>query len=262
MQKQVLVIGALIILAIGSIMILLQPGSHETIEPTIVDQGKSGERSWSNAGASANSDPVEVPKAELSPDDTREADKPEATDDEGLKEQLAEARREIEALAAPLNQDMLSSTVHAEISENEVLVTGGYPIGDDAYEFTFISPRKVTLPDGQEAIAMDAHVLVLNQDFIEENNMRSIATNARNTLQHAEAWTIDEATAAWSAAEGHDGANLLSAPSILSLPGSDASVSIAQGDGGPSYTLDINATPTLEGGFALRSRIVRFEESQ
>ena len=74
------------------------------------------------------------------------------------------------------------------IQADESLVTGGYKTANGNYEMTIITLRRVQREDGREMIEIKSKIFSVTQEFVAENDLESITTNARNTLQHAEAW--------------------------------------------------------------------------
>ena len=113
-----------------------------------------------------------------------------------LRRELETARVQLEKITRPFGQNVLSSTVNAEITPSETLVTGGYRTADGNYELTLITPRSVTLEDGSEGIEVGCKILSVGSEFVEAQGLETLATNAKNTLQHAEAWTQDDVASA------------------------------------------------------------------
>lgn len=162
----------------------------------------------------ANSPRVMRPRAAA----TGDATDPREDDIERLRRELKTTKAELEKLSRPLAQDILSSTVSAEISPGETLVTGGYKTADGNYEITFLTPRSVTLSDGREAIEVKSQVLSVGSEFVQENDLETLVTNARNTLQHAEAWKQDDTDATLASASNAEGADVISPPEFSRSP--------------------------------------------
>jgi hypothetical protein len=91
--------------------------------------------------------------------------------------------------------------------------------------------------------------------------MDSLATNARNTLQHAEAWDQSEATKIITAARSGGGATITSCPKAVS--GLGQSFSISSGvRGGIMYSLVGSVDLSPDGNFSVRVRIENATESE
>lgn len=132
-----------------------------------------------------------------------------------LRRDLEAAKSELEIINRPLTKDMLSSTVRAELSPDETLVTGGYKRPDGNYEFAFLTPSSVTLSDGSQAVRVQSSILIAGPQVVKENGLDSLATNARNTLQHAEAWEQEYTEATLRSLAKAEGTGVMTAPSVI-----------------------------------------------
>lgn len=178
---------------------------------------------------------------------------------EKLKRELHLAKAELDHLNRPLNEDMLSSTVKAEISPGDTLVSGGYKKEDGNYEITLITPSSVTLSDGTEGIEIQSKVITSGADFVNENGLESLATNAKNTLQHGESWTDEEVRSKITSAFNYKGLELMSF-SILVRPSETFGRSITNRDGS-QFAIRGKVAKNADGKFSIQSRIERTPET-
>jgi hypothetical protein len=177
-------------------------------------------------------------------------------DVESLKSELKAAKAELEMLSRPLTENMLSSTVNAEISPGDTLVTGGYKTADGNYEMTFITPRSVTLSDGSEGIEIRSQVLSVGPEFVEKNGMETLATNAGNTLQHGESWKQDDVRATFTSAGQNSVANMMTTPGIITSSSSTFDIVIGE-EGGPRFSIKGTVEKNSNGNFSIKSRVER-----
>ena len=185
----------------------------------------------------------------------------EREDIKKLRRELETARAQLEKITRPLEQDVLSSTVDAEINPGETLVTGGYRTADGNYELTLITPRSVTLEDGREAIEVSSKILSVGSEFVGAHGLDTLATNAKNTLQHAEAWMRDDVASALAAARDAEGAGVFSSPKITTLPSIPFSVSIRKADG-VQFSFEGTVARSPSGSFAIQSRVERTPKAE
>lgn len=180
----------------------------------------------------------------------------EREDIKKLRRELEAARAQLEKITRPLGQDVLSSTVNAEINPGETLVTGGYRTADGNYEVTLLTPRSITLEDGREAFELDSKVLSVGTEFVGAHGLDTLTTNARNTLQHAEAWMQDDVAKTLAAARDAEGADIVSSPRVMTLPSKSFSVSIGESDIA-QFSLEGTVGRSPSGNFAIQSRVER-----
>ena len=175
---------------------------------------------------------------------------------DNLKRELKTAKAELEILASPLNEDMLSATVNAEIIPGDTLVTGGYKTADGNYEMTFLTPRSVTLSDGSEGIEIKSQVLSVGSEFVDKSGLGSLATNAGNTLQHGESWKQDDVKTTLKSASQAAGAKMLSSPGIIASPSSPFEIVIGEA-GGSQFSISGTVEKNDNGNFSIKSRVER-----
>lgn len=158
------------------------------------------------------------------------------------KEQLAELRR-------PLDADILSSTLRAELKSGETVVTGGYRLPDGKRLYAFAKPV-VEQVDGQDMIKIEGRYLSLTDDAGKAVGLDSLATNAANTLQHGEVWVPAEEESVFDQLTGTAGTDIVTYPSLSVRPGGSGTISV----GG----IHLKVTPTLAGeggGLGLELRL-------
>lgn len=180
--------------------------------------------------------------------------------EERLRRELEVTQSELDQISRPLHEEMLSSTVNASIRPGETLVTGGYMTADGRYEMTFLTPKIIT-QDGNERVELKSQVISIDGEFAKTHGMETLATNARNTLQHAEAWEQSDATKIITAARNDGGATLTSSPSITSALGQPFEISMGA-SGGIRYSLGGSVDLSPDGNFAVRVRIENAAESE
>lgn len=185
----------------------------------------------------------------------------ESEEVESLRREIETARAQLEKINLPLEQDVLSSTVNAEIKPGETLVTGGYRRTDGNYEMTLLTPRSVTLEEGREAIEMDGKVLSVGSEFVGAHGLEALATNATNTLQHGGAWMQEDVAGALRAASESEWVAILSTPKIVALPSTPFTLTFGE-KGGDQFSIEGTATKMPNGSFAIQSRVERTPKTE
>lgn len=175
---------------------------------------------------------------------------------ESLRRELETARAQLEKITRPLQQDVLSSTVNAEINPGETLVTGGYRTAHGNYELTLLTPRSVTLEDGREAIEVDGKVLSIGSEFVGAQGLETLATNARNTLQHAESWKQHDVAKTLAAARIAEGIDMMTLPKVTVPPSGQFSVILGEKNG-VHFSIEGTVARSPNGSYAIQSRIER-----
>lgn len=190
----------------------------------------------------------------LAPEDKVDFDEP--SEIAQLRRELDRANQELARLSRPLNEHILSSQANVEIFEGESLVTGGYQRPDGLYELTFLTPRNFMLENDSEAIEVESHIVSIDPGFVQAHGLQTLATNARNTLQHAEAWQSEDVAATIaSMPSGMRSENVFVGRSVV-LPSKPFSVEM--GDPlGQFYKLDAIVDISDTGSYLIQSRIER-----
>ncbi|MGB6222461.1 hypothetical protein [Haloferula sp.] len=179
-----------------------------------------------------------------------------------LRDELERTQTELAMLARPLNEnDVLSAAVNAVVAQGESLVTGGYQLADGRYELTFITPKGIDQTGrspGTDQILIEARSMVVDDAFVEESGLGTLATNARNTLQHAEAWSGDDVFNTFKSASEAEGVEMSASPTVVSLPNQPFKVEMIDSDG-KGYSLSGEADFMPDGSFAVKARAERRE---
>ena len=179
-----------------------------------------------------------------------------------LRSELDRTKTELESLSRPLNEnDVLSAAVNAVVRPGESLVTGGYQLADGRYELTFITPKGVSNSGespGSDQILIEAKSMVVDDAFVELSGLESLATNARNTLQHAEAWSGDDVFNTFKSASESDGVDMNASPTVVTRPNEVFSVEMVDSEG-KGYSLSGEADFMPDGSFAVKARAERRE---
>ena len=169
-------------------------------------------------------------------------------------------RGELAEVTLPMREDVSSSLVETDLQEGETLVAGGYKTANGRHLFTFLSPKQ--LPDG--SVKISSQVIEMSPDAAAQRGLDSLATNARNTLQHAETWDDAEVEKTLSQENADAPIDRVSMPTVIVRPdGTEFSVMIGQtaADGqNIGYELKGSVKPGPDGkGFRIRSHIIQRE---
>lgn len=179
-----------------------------------------------------------------------------------LRDELDRTKSELESLSRPLNENgVLSSAVNAVVGKGESLVTGGYKLADGRYELTFITPKGVDnsgQSPGIDQIVVEVRSMVVDDDFVEVSGLDTLATNARNTLQHAEAWSADDVFNTFKSASESEGVDMDVTPTVVTRPNELFSVERKDGEG-RGFSLSGEADFMPDGSFAVKARAERRE---
>ncbi|MFT5107997.1 MAG: hypothetical protein ACI9UA_003632 [Pseudoalteromonas tetraodonis] len=160
---------------------------------------------------------------------------------------------EIDRRFAP---DISSSTVKTFLSETQVLVTGGFPSSDGKHTFSFITPKRHRLDDGTDAILVVERTVELDQDSIAEAGLETLATNARNTIQHAEVWERQDMQATLTLFAKREGVSVTIRPSVIARPSAGFEIEV----GGRSFRGSLDFGEAGE-GFIVDTRIEHSAET-
>ncbi len=104
------------------------------------------------------------------------------------QEQLADALHELSELRRPMEIDMASSTLRAQLKPGEGVVTGGYRLPDGSRLFAFVETD--ARPGGDIGV-LGRFFSVPDYDA-QALGLGNLATEAANTLQHGEVWVREE----------------------------------------------------------------------
>jgi biotin carboxyl carrier protein len=183
---------------------------------------------------------------------TRRADDPL---EQARKEHTAQIEKQLDEISAPLAQDMASTMFKAEVKPGQSIVTGGYKTPDGRNQFTVLKPQLIRDASGQDSIRIDANIIDMGAEDITVTGLDSLATNAKNTLQHAETWEESDVSNTMETLKKSGSSDRMSGPTIMTRPGSEFTIAIGSNETG-SYVLKGTATPSPSGsGVLLQTRI-------
>ena len=147
------------------------------------------------------------------------------------------ASQEIQAklndVLEPLKKDIHSSNLQTDVSSGHTVVTGGFEVSEGRFEYTLTTPT-VSVDDlGRKVVQLEHRRFSIAGDNLEQLGVKSLATNASNTLQHGETWSpsqtkdfISKVNSARGTAGPGGGIDSLSAPRITLLDGQEGEVQI------------------------------------
>ena len=192
------------------------------------------------------------PSAAPSPRATRRADDPL---EQARKEHTAQIEKQLDEISAPLAQDMASTMFKAEVKPGQSIVTGGYKTPDGRNQFTVLKPQLIRDASGQDSIRIDANIIGMGAEDITATGLDSLATNAKNTLQHAETWEESDVSNTMETLKKSGSSDRMSGPTIMTRPGSEFTIAIGSNETG-FYVLKGTATHSPSGsGVLLQTRI-------
>lgn len=145
-------------------------------------------------------------------------------------------QQKCDELMAPLREHMSSTMFHVEIPRGQSLVTGGYPMADGRNHFTFLHPEILHDRHGRKQIKISSKQMAMSQQDVIQAGLNTLATNAKNTLQHAELWDEQDVLATMSLIDTAGGSEHLGEPATIIEPGSKFLMELIQQDA-RKYTL-------------------------
>lgn len=74
---------------------------------------------------------------------------------------------------------------------------------------------------GQEQIQIDSKLIALGQEDTTKSGLDTLATNAKNTLQHAESWEESDVSSTMDAIRNSQGSEYPGAAKVIVEPGRD-----------------------------------------
>ena len=156
----------------------------------------------------------------------------------GGEETLKRTQEQLDELRRPMEADILSSTLRADLKSGEVVVTGGYKLADGRRLYAFATPVVEEI-DGAKQVRISARYLTLTDAAGSAAGLDNLSTNAANTLQHGEVWVADEERAVLEKVGTMTGVDVVTAPKVSLRSGGSGLISI--GD------VQLKVTPTLAG---------------
>lgn len=179
---------------------------------------------------------------------------------ENAKERLVEAESRIEEYDRGFAEGVSSSTVRAQIGADETLVTGGFIDGDGNHRFTFVTPIKEVSDTGEELIKVASSSISVPSELIVEHGLDSLATQVRNTQQHAETWGTEEFRSVLDRLS-EAGIDVVDRPVIFTRPGSRFSIETGTEEGVVNRTLASVAYDEDSSGFNVDTRIEQIDQT-
>jgi hypothetical protein len=190
---------------------------------------------------------------------TRSGHRAEDPLEQARKERAASLEKQLDEIAAPLAEDMASTMFKAEVKPGRSIVTGGYKTPDGKCQFTVLKPQLIHDASGHDYIKIESKVIDMSAEDIAATGLDSLATNAKNTLQHAETWEESDVSNTMENLKKSGLSDLISGATIMTMPGSEFTMAIGTNETG-SYVLKGTATPSPGGsGVLLQTRIEQRE---
>ena len=144
------------------------------------------------------------------------------------KSELAQAQAELSALKRPLEEDVVSSSLSAELKPGEVLVTGGFQTADGAVQLTFVEPVVLRGPNGKDQVTFSTRQVAIDSALVDELGVSSLKTTAGNVLQHGEAWSAEDYRVFMDEVSKQHGTVVLASPKITTGMGQNATVEVGE----------------------------------
>jgi hypothetical protein len=171
------------------------------------------------------------------------------------QEKLDEVEKELKEISEPLAEDMASTMFNADIKTGQSVVTGGYQAADGTNRFTVLKPIVKQSANGSQQIQISAQMIAVSPEDTTSTGLNTLATNAKNTLQHAETWEEADVSSTMGKVRSSQSSKYLSAPNVIVNPGEKFSMKMF-GDSERTYTLEGTAEVSPNGsGVVLKARI-------
>ena len=175
--------------------------------------------------------------------------------DQARKEHTEAVEKQLAEISAPLVGDMASTMFNADVKKGQSVVTGGYQTADGRNQFTILKPRIVTDRNGGKQIEIDSNLIAMSQEDTKQSGLDSLATNAKNTLQHAESWEESDVSGTMEMLQNSADSEHLGQPKTIVAPGEKFTINMTSDDQS-SYTLSGTAELSTDGsGVVLKARI-------
>ena len=167
---------------------------------------------------------------------------------DALEGQLAE-------VLSPLEEEgVASSMVNAAVRHGETLVTGGHQDANGNFVFTLATPTAMEFDDGEEGVQFAFQEVAVPADRVSVLGLDTIAAGARNTPQHGERWTSQEADAVMERILAGPERVSMTSPMIAAREGQQASIQIGEPDRTRRISVNAEALPDAS-GYAPRMRV-------
>lgn len=174
-------------------------------------------------------------------------------------EHMAAVEKQLAEISAPLLGDMASTMFNADVKNGQSVVTGGYRTADGRNQFTILKPRVVMDRNGGKQIEIDSNLIALSQQDTQQSGLDSLATNAKNTLQHAESWEESDVSGTMDLLRNSTDSEHLGQPRTIVGLGETFTIEMTSDDQS-SYALSGTAELSPDGsGVVLKARIEQKE---
>lgn len=161
------------------------------------------------------------------------------------REQLAELRR-------PMELDLYSSALKADLKSGEVVVTGGYRLPDGKRLYAFARPV-VDRAGGEPVVRIGGRFVALGDEAGKAAGLDNLATNANNTLQHGEVWVPEEQDEVLSRVTGLPGVDVVAMKDIAVPSGGSGVIAVGN--------IRVSASPVVTDDADGLSMELRLEQS-
>jgi hypothetical protein len=171
------------------------------------------------------------------------------------QEKLDEVEKELKEISEPLAEDMASTMFNADVKTGQSVVTGGYQAADGKNRFTILKPIMIQSADGRQQIQISSKMIAVSSEDTTSTGLNTLATNAKNTLQHAETWEEADVSSTMEKIRSSQSSNFMAAPNVIVNPGEKFSMKMFR-DSERTYTLEGTAEVSPNGsGVVLKARI-------
>lgn len=182
--------------------------------------------------------------------------------EETANQRTAAAEAQLAEISSPLTSDMASTMFNADVKAGQSVVTGGYQTSDGRNQFTILKPRVVTDRNGGKQIEIDSNLIAMSPEDTKRSGLDSLATNAKNTLQHAESWDESDVSSTMDMIRNSADSEHLGQPKAIVGPGQSFSIQMTSDDES-GYTLKGTAELSQDGsGVVLKARIEQKESGK
>lgn len=149
---------------------------------------------------------------------------------------LDATRTQLDRLRRPLELDISSTTLRANLTAGEGVVTGGHRLPDGRRLFALVATD--ARADG--AVDVAGRFFAVPEELVPALGLQTLATEAANTLQHGEVWVRDELESVATRLEQTPSASLLAKGATALRAGEPTEVSLPAEAGGPPLTFGVN----------------------
>ncbi|MGF1483520.1 MAG: hypothetical protein ACFBZ8_04060 [Opitutales bacterium] len=141
-----------------------------------------------------------------------------------LQQAHQQVSEELAELREPLTKKMLSSVLLTPLKKDEILVTVGFENAEGRRLYTFIDHEITEFAKGSSNVTLRSRVIAVEKGAGEGLGLETLHTGGRNVFQHGEIWNRAAFDDFNSNLSSLNGVELMSAPSVMTRPGQNASV--------------------------------------